>query len=222
MSDLFRKSLCILLAWFLVAIPTVSAQQASPGPTAPVPPQILSARTVFVSNGGGPNYFSMFTGGPDRAYNIFYADLQQSNRYQLVSAPVQADIIIEIRAIAPAVGDVDNVGYNPQLILNIRDAKGSALLWSTSANVRAAGTQKRRDQGFDQSVSVLLDKLGQVVGQPLTPQETKAVRDNSRMSTGFKVFLVVSIAAAAAFTAWGVYRVSHPPALPPLPTPTMP
>ncbi len=150
---------------------------------------------------------------------MFYSELQQSNRYQLVSAPAQADIIFEIRAIAPAVGDVDSFGYNPQLILNIRDAKTSALLWSTSANVRAAGTQKHRDQGFDQSVAVLLDKFGEVVGAQLTPEQTKAVRDNSRMSTGVKVFIFASIAAGAAFAAWGAYRVSHPPTLP---TPTLP
>lgn len=214
MLDSLRKSLCIVLASFLVVVPVAPAQQTAPAPPAPIPPQILSAHVVFVSNGGGSNYFDIFTGGPDRAYNTFYADLQQANRFQLVSSPAQADLIFEIRAIAPAVGDVGNVGYNPQLILNILDPKTSAVLWTTSANVRAAGTQKHRDQGFDQSVAVLVDKLGEVTGQPLTPVEAQAVRNNSRMPTAAKVFIIVSIAAGAAFAAWGAYRVTHPPASP--------
>ncbi len=222
MLDLLRKSLCIALAWFLILIPTVQAQQSTATPSAPVPPQILSAHSVFVSNGGGSNYFNIFTGGPDRAYNTFYADLERANRYQLVGAPAQADIIFEIRAIAPAVGDVDNVGYNPQLILSILDPQTNVVLWTSSANVRALGTQMHRDQGFDQSVEVLVDKLSQVTGQPLSNEQAKAIHNNSRMSTGMKAFIVVSIAATAALAAYGAYRVSHPPALPTLTTPTLP
>jgi len=163
----------------------------------------------------------MFTGGPDRAYNTLYALLQQSNRYQLVSTPAQADLIFEIRAIAPSVSTGDLVGYNPQLILSILDPKTSTALWTTSDNVRALGTQKRRDQGFDQSVAVLLDKFGQVTGQPLTPEQVKAVHNNSRMPTAAKVFIFVGIAASAAFAAYGAYRVSHPPALPTLTLPAL-
>lgn len=219
MISLLRKSLCIALAWFLVLIPTANAQLPAPAQAAPVPPQILSAHNVFISNGGGGNYFNMFTGGSDRPYNTFYADIQRSDRYQLVSSPAQADVIFAIHGIAPAVSNGDTFGYNPQLILSILDPKTSTVLWTTAANVRALGTQKHRDQGLDQSVAVLVDKLSQITGQPLTASETKAVQNNSRMSTGFKVFLIVSIAACAAFAAWGAYRVSHPPALP---TPTVP
>lgn len=222
MADSIRKALCIALAWFLILIPTTQAQQTAPSSTAPVPPQILSAHAVFVSNGGGSNYFDMFTGGPDRAYNTFYADLQKANRYQLVDSPAQADLIFEIRAVAPAVGDVDNVGYNPQLILSTLDPKTSTVLWTTGDNVRALGTQKHRDQGFDQSVDVLVDKLSQVTGQPLTTEQAKAVHNNSRMPTAAKVFIIASIAAGAAFAAWGAYRVTHPPSLPTLPQPTFP
>lgn len=221
MPNLFRKSICIVLAWFLIDT-TAPAQQPSSTSQAPVPPQILSAQRVFVSNGGGSNYFDAFTGGPDRAYNVFYADLRRSSHYELVSAPAQADLVFEIRSIAPSVGDVDSVGYNPQLILRIVDPRTSVVLWTTRSNVRAFGSKKSRDAGFDESVAVLVSKLAQVTGQPLTQTEAKAVTDNSRMPKGMKVFIVVSIAAAAAFAAYGAYRVSHPPSLPPLPAPAFP
>jgi len=216
-----NKSLCFTLCLCLAGTPVLQAQQPSP-PAAPIPPQILSAHSVFISNGGGSNYFSMFTGGPDRAYNSLYNDLRQSSQYQLVSSPSQADLVFEIRAIAPSVNNGDVVAYNPQLILSIQDPQTKAILWTTSANVRALGTQKRRDQGFDQSMAVLVDKLAQVTGQPLTNEQIKAVRDNSRMSTAAKVFIVVGIAAFVGLTTYGIYRVTHPPALPPLTQPVLP
>jgi len=236
--DSLSRSLCIALAWFLVLTPTVpaqqptapaqqpaaQAQQSPPAPAAPLPPQILSAHTVFVSNGGGSNYFNIFTGGPDRAYNTFYSDIEKANRYQLVNLPAQADVIFEIRAIAPAVGDAGNVAFNPQLILSILDPQTKIVLWTTSANVLAAGTQRRRDRGFDQSVGVLVDKLGQLTGQLLTTEQAKAVYNNSnpRMPTGAKVFLFAGLAAVAGLAAYGAYRVSHPPAPPTLQQPTLP
>jgi hypothetical protein len=213
-----NKSLCFTLALVLAATPAVQAQQTIPN-AAPVPPQIASAHTIFVSNGGGSNFFDMFTGGPDRAYNSFYADLRQSSQYRLVSSPSQADLIFEIRAIAPAIPNGDVPTYNPQLVLSILDPQTKAILWTTSANVRALGSKKQRDKGFDQSMAVLVDKLAQVTGQPLTSDQLKAVRDNSRMPTAAKVFIVVAIAAGVAFTTYGIYRVTHPPTLP---TPTLP
>jgi hypothetical protein len=215
----FSKSLCISLALILVLTPVLPAQQPIPN-AAPIPPQIATAHNVFVSNGGGSNYFNQFTGGPDRAYNSLYADLRQSSQYQLVSSPAQADLIFEIRAIAPAVSDGDNgVAYNPQLILSILDPQTKAILWTTSANVRAVGRLRDRDSGFDKSVAVLVDKLAQVTGQTLTAEQLKAVKNNSRMSTAAKVFIVCAIAAGVALTTYGWWRVTHPPTLPPLTVP---
>jgi hypothetical protein len=220
MLSKLRNTLCILLAFSLTLTPVLPAQQTSSTP-GPVPAQIAAGHAVFVSNAGGSNYFNLYTGGPDRAYSTFYADLEKTSRYQLVASPSEADLIFEIRAIAPAVGGPhDTVSYNPQLILSIQDPKTRVVLWTTSANVRAIGTQGRRNRQFDASVAVLMDKLGQITGQPLTPQQLKAVNDNSRMPTAAKVFLIVGLALAAGFTSYGIYRATHPPTLPPLPQPT--
>jgi hypothetical protein len=221
MLSALRKALCILLGFSLTLTPVLAAQEAAPA-AAPIPAQIAAAHAVFVSNGGGSNYFNIFTGGPDRAYDTFYADLEKSNRYQLVGTPSDAELIFEIRAIAPAVsGPHDSVSYNPQLILNIIDPRTHTTLWTTSANVRAIGTKGRRDRQFDASVAVLMDKLGEITGQPLTPQQVKAVNDNSRMPTAAKVFIIVGLAVGAAFMGYGIYRATHPPTLPTL-TPPQP
>jgi hypothetical protein len=210
MQTPLRKLLCFSLALLLASTPLLRAQQSST--TAPIPPQINSAHSIFVSNGGGPSYFNQFSGGADRAYSSLYNALQQWNRYQFVSSP--PDLIFEIRSTAPAVDvagahGTDTVEYNPQLILRILDPKTSAVLWTTTANVRAGGRQKTRDREFDQSVAVLVDKLGQLTGEQLSPAQLKAISSNSRMSTAAKVLIGVGIAAVAAGTIYGVYAVTH-------------
>jgi len=214
-----RRPLSLALALILVFTPLLRAQQSSPA--APVPPQIATAHRVFVSNGGGPNYFNAFTGGPDRAYNSLYAELKQSSRYQLVSAPADADLIFQIRSIAPTVDtstpdSPGGIAYNPQLILSIQDPATHAVLWTTSANVRASGRQKTRDAEFDQSLEVVVDKLRQVTGEQLTPAQLKAIQTNSRMPTATKVLLIAVIATGVAMLIYGIYRVTHPYTLPPL------
>jgi hypothetical protein len=111
------------------------------------------------------------------------------------------------------------IAYNPQLILSIQDPATHAVLWTTSANVRAIGTQSRRDRELDQSLEVVVDKLRLVTGEQLTPAQLKAVKDNSRMPSVAKVFIVVGVAVFVALTTYGIYRVTHPPTLPPLTQP---
>lgn len=138
----------------------------------------------------------------------------------MVTSPAQADLIFEIRAIAPAVYEgKGEVSYNPQLILSILDPQTRTVLWTTSANVRALGIQKRRDRGFDKSMAVMVDKLAHVTGQSVTAEQAKAVEDNSRMPTT-KVLLMVGAVEFVVFTAFVIHRVTHPatpsqPTLPP-------
>lgn len=213
MFSRLRNFICIALSWALILTPALPAQQTG-DVAAPVPPQLLHAHSVFVSNGGGSNYFTMFGGGPDRAYNSFYSELKKTGHYQLVSSPAEADLIFEIRAIAPAVSGNGTPAYNPQVVLTVRDPKSNVVLWTTSANVRAIGTKKHRDRDFDQSVAVLVDKLAEVTGEPLTEAQTKAIDSNSRMSTAAKAIIFAAIAGGAAITAYGIHMAMNPPAPP--------
>ncbi|HEV2619975.1 MAG TPA: hypothetical protein VGU23_08585 [Acidobacteriaceae bacterium] len=203
------------LALSLAFTPLLRAQQATN--LAPIPQQISSAHTIFLSNGGGSNYFDRFTGGADRAYNSLYAGLRQWNRYQFVDSPAQADLVFEIRAIAPSTGGPnDIITYNPQLVLRIVDPKTGTALWTTSSNVEAFGRQKRRDRQFDHSLDVLVDKLAQLTGQPLTASQAHAVRDNSstHMPTAAKVALTLSIVGSAALLGFMIHQVTEPHPLP--------
>jgi hypothetical protein len=216
------RILCGVWSSLLALTPVVAAQQTHSG-AAPVPSSLLHAHTVFVSNRGGSNYFQTFSGGPNRAYNTFYRDLKRTGCYELVSSPEQADLIFEIRAIAPAVSGYNDSGpYNPQVVLTIRDPRTSTVIWTERANIRAFGTRPRRDRQFDQSVAVLVDKLAVVTGQPLHQAQTKAIAANSKMATTTKVFLFSAIAGSAALTASGIHAMMNRPALNPPPMPTLP
>ncbi|MGH9588087.1 MAG: hypothetical protein ACRD3F_14125, partial [Acidobacteriaceae bacterium] len=122
-------------------------------------------------------------------------------------------------------GTHDIVSYNPQVVLTVRDPKTNAVLWTERANVRAIGTKSRRDRQFDESVSVLVDKLAQVTGQPLTESQTKAIVANSKMPLADKVFIGAAIGGAAAIAIVGIHMATsqHQPTLPSVPTtPTPP
>lgn len=205
--------------------PSTSAAASPSGPTdATLPPELLNAHKVFIANGGGDNYFELFTGGPNRAYRDLYADLKRSGRYEIVASPRDADVVLEIRAIAPYAGYGDDTGGpNPQLILRVLDPATNTLLWTTTANVRAAGTLKQRNHGFDQSMDVIVDKLDVTTGQSLSTAQMKAIKANSQWSTGEKVLVFGGIAAGIALLAVGLYEVSNRPQLPTVPqTPQQP
>jgi len=59
-------------------VPILTAQQAKMA-AAPIPAQISAAKRVFVANAGGDSPSTedpLFAGGPDRAYNQFYAAMK--------------------------------------------------------------------------------------------------------------------------------------------------
>ena len=220
MNVTLHKLLCFSLALLLASTPLTRAQQTSITAPAPIPPQITSAHTVFIANGGGTNYFNAFTGGADRGYSQLFTTVQQWNRYQIVDSPSQADLIFEIHAVAPLVRVAgDDGSVNPQLILRILDPKTNALLWTTTSNVKAAGNQSSRDKGFDESVDVLVDHVRQLAGEQLSQAQLKAVRSNTEWPRSVKILLGVGIGAAVGLTIFGVYKVTHPttPSLPTVP-----
>src|SRR5882724_4612212 len=100
------KTVAVFIALtFSVLLATILTAQQTANP-APVPTQILAAKKVFISNAGGDELFyedPLFDGGPDRAYNQFYASMKTSGRYELVGAPSDADLLLEIRFTIPKV-----------------------------------------------------------------------------------------------------------------------
>ena len=62
---------------------------------APVTSTILTAKKVFISNTTGEMVLP--PGDPDMTYNEFYAAMKSWGRYELVTSPADADMVLEIR-----------------------------------------------------------------------------------------------------------------------------
>lgn len=167
MLRFFRPGLAGFALVFLFSTIAVEAQQtASTVGTAPVPPAIPTAKKVFVSNAGSYSglFPHPFSGGPDRAYNQFYAELKSWGRYEIASNPQDADLILELQLTSP-LGPADankQKGASdpwPMFRLIIYDQKSHFILWALTETIQPADFQKTHDRNFDESLSALIADL---------------------------------------------------------------
>src|SRR3984957_4339372 len=128
---------------------TAPAPQAPAG--APMPPAILSAKTVFISKAAGYSFVPLITA--DQPYNDFYAAMKDWGRYQLVGSPSDADLIIEIRlecASGPCYEGLE---------ATILDPKTHAILWVCAESVQTAARIKTNAKNFEKSMAALVADL---------------------------------------------------------------
>jgi hypothetical protein len=149
-----------------LAFITSGALQAQ-APAAPIPTQILTAKKVFISNtgGGGGSYAHIWSGGPDRLYNEFYAAMKSAGLFQIVSAPGDADLVLEVNVIA-----------NPdiwQFKMNILDPKTRIVLWTKYEPLKSTFSQKDRDKNFDDTINKLVGDLKGLTAQSAVANSPK-------------------------------------------------
>jgi hypothetical protein len=152
-----------LLVFSFAAIPVAAQQQPA---EAPVPPAIFSANKVFISNAGADSglFPHPFSGSQDRVYNQFYVAMQQWGRYELVSDPNEADLVLELRLSGPigpqnpdkAKGASDPL---PIFYLTILDRKSHYTLWTMTESVSIAWLQKSHDRNFDDALGALVQDV---------------------------------------------------------------
>src|SRR5580658_4249040 len=148
---------CVLCAGF------ASGQEPAGLQTAPVPPALLRAKKIFISNAGADSglFPHPFTGDPDRAYNEFYANVESWGRYQLVATPAEADLVFEVQLTAPngpANADKQKGASDPlpMLRLVIYDRPTHYVLWALTESIAPAALQKTHDHNFDEAVAALV------------------------------------------------------------------
>jgi hypothetical protein len=178
MSQFALRTVFFVALAALLITANLNAQQAKETrsdqevPAAPVPAQILNAKTVFIANGGATVYairqFTAFHGGPNRVYNEFYAAMKKWGRYGLVAAPADADLVLEV-SLTPWV----SAGDFPSLHLAIVDPKTHILLWAINERVEGAALLGHRDDNFARGMSALVGDLKSLDAQPRTDAEHK-------------------------------------------------
>jgi hypothetical protein len=149
--------------------------QTPPAPIslAPVPPALLNAKTVFISNAGADSglFPHPFSGDPDRPYNQFYAAMQNWGRYQMVADPSEADVVFELQLIAPPGPSAPNKQYGasdplPMFRLVIFDRKTHYVLWALTESIMVAVLQKTHDNNFDSALTAITMDLKRLTSSP--------------------------------------------------------
>jgi len=160
-------SLVLILATLQLPL-SVAQNKPAAAPPAPIPTQILAAKKVFIANAGGDQMGPddpQFTGGPDRAYNQFYAAMKSWGRFEIVNSPAEADLLLEIRQEVGVSVTSRGAGYIPLYRLAIRDPKSNALLWGFNIQSEFGLGQGNSDRIFDQVVDRLVMQLRVLVTQ---------------------------------------------------------
>jgi hypothetical protein len=169
----FRSLVCAAL---LLAVAALTPQLVS-AQAGPVPPAILAAKTIFVSNAGGDSglFPSPFSGDQSRGYTQFYAALKATGQFELVADPASADLVLELQLIAhtsPLSGRPDEVNKVngapdplPMFRLVIYDRKTHYILWTFTESVERAFLQKTHDRNFDDALSALLQDFRTLAGK---------------------------------------------------------
>ena len=149
----FGRFVLILLAFAGVfgARPAPARAQQPGAAPAPIPAQMLTGKKVFISNGGiDAVVLGLFKdlGTPDQAYNELYAAMKSWGRYEIVSAPADADLVLEIRFTSLLIYGGNVFTYAPQLELVIFDAKTHFRLWTLTENVEGANRKPTWERNF--------------------------------------------------------------------------
>lgn len=153
-----------ILESLAVAVLLATSLCAQEAPAAPVPAQIGSAKTVFISNMGEESFFYLpkdaaYTGGPNRTYNQFYAAMKSWGKYELVPAPADADLVFEIGFTDKFEGPM-RVG---QVKFVVRDPKTHIALWTITEYVEPAGMAKNREKNYNIAMNALTEDLKRLV-----------------------------------------------------------
>lgn len=164
----------------LILCCSVAAQQSGGNPPsegkqkqtpAPVPAQITGAKKVFVANGGAEN---LYKGGPDRAYNQFYAAMKALGHYELSTSPADSDLVLEISQLV--IRDGENHVLRSEFKLNVLDPKTHVSLWSLSEPIQrklgiktgfisvGVGSGSNLDRDFNKTMTKLVEEFKTLAG----------------------------------------------------------
>lgn len=149
----------------------ISCLAAKKPPKAPLPDQVLQAKTVFLMNGGGS---SVMNGGSDVAYDAVYGALKSWGRYRLVGSPDQADLIIQVGISAQSSGAYTYTTQNSSstreeardvVVIVLIDPKTKDVLWETS-RTRPVTLRWMVDKALAKTADSLVEDLKSRVSTP--------------------------------------------------------
>ena len=179
---------CLLYCFLMifVVLPVATAQQAQPVPAIPpslaqIPPGLLNAKSVFISNAGSDSglFPHPFSGDPDRPYVEFYGAVAKMQRWKIVEEPGAADLVLELRLYAPNGPQTPNKQNGasdplPMLRLVVYDRPTHYALWAFTESVYPAALQKTHDRNLDDALALISTDLSTVLSNQSPPARTPA------------------------------------------------
>jgi hypothetical protein len=165
------RNACYVIFFALLSIPAFAKPKVIP--KSPLPAIVQSAKTAFLTNGGGTPL----------AFDEFYSQMKQWGRFQLTASPSEADIVIELKYVVVDMGQHTGSAYNsytkqtsvyshdvtdPQLVLSIYEPKTGSLLWSTTDHRREARRVSNQNKEIVNSADRLVQELQDRIAPPST------------------------------------------------------
>jgi hypothetical protein len=161
----------VLLAVMLTGTQGHAAAQAAV-PAGPVPAAIPAAKKLFIANGGADAglFPHPFSGNVSRGYDEFYAAVKGMGRYELVTAPADADLVLEFRLLAPlgpANADKSKGAADPLPTVRVKiyDRASHYVLWAFSEEVEGAAMQQTHDRKLDDAIARLVGDFQGIAGK---------------------------------------------------------
>ena len=159
--------LAIAFALTLVAFTfaaSVQAQQNAQPFVAPIPPQIVSAKTVFLSNAGlapDPRDRILASGKTvTLPFSQFYSAMQTWGRYQIVDSPSAADLVFEFSLTSNYSWCTDPQNCQAALVeVVIYDAKTHFRLWTFDEPIFKAMLNSNFTKNINQAMSEMMADL---------------------------------------------------------------
>lgn len=134
----------------MLTVPIAGAKKPAEPAAAPIPSQVVMGKKVFISY----KESDADPGAPNLTYNEFYSLMKEWGKYELTSAPADADLVFEIRFVS---GISDS-----QLCLSIVDPKTHVVLWPFIQHVQSSSRETARRKNFDAAMADLLDDVRKV------------------------------------------------------------
>lgn len=166
----------------------------------PVPPQIRAAHTIFLANDGSAPNFPI---DPNVAYEGVYTALKAWGHYQFAETAQQADLIFQLRGVAPitAISGGEGGVYSSTSAafqLTIRDPKTNTRLWTVTSPVYITGRKSKRSYWQSLDISNLVSRVKVLAGQPLSPAETASLTTYPKAHSGRTVLILTGVTAGVA------------------------
>jgi hypothetical protein len=141
-------------------------------PPAPLPTQIMTAQTVYLSKGQGSDPY--LKGGAEYAFDVFYSEVKNWAKYRIVDSRDDADLVFDLSYSSQRVGtrvwSTTNTytgttqvhsapEMDPRVTFTVYDRKTGVSLWSLQEERETARRRKNRQKNLTNTLHEMVQNF---------------------------------------------------------------